>query len=210
MTAETLFDTTAPAPAPARAGGPRPLVIGLDIALVNSGVAGPDWTDHIRTKNLRGEARLDMILTAAQTFYRHADLVVIEGASYGSAMQGGHDEMAAARWQIRVDLWRRGIPFAVVPPDSRAVYALGTARPKHPATGRKLTPAETKGAVRDAVAERYGIETAGATRYDQADAYVLAAMGLDWLGYPLAVVADTHGRAMAGVAWPTTVPVVAR
>lgn len=198
--------TSTPTPAATTAAGPRPVVIGLDIALVNSGVAGDTWTDHIRTGKLRGEARLDAILGRAASFYRHADLAVIEGASYGSAMQGGHDELAAARWIIRLDLHRRGIPTAVVPPVSRTIYATGTARPKHPESGRPLSAAEAKGAVRTAVAERYGIETSGPTRYDQADAFVLAAMGLHWLGYPLAPVPDTHARALAGVAWPTPAP----
>ena len=131
-----LFDVTpTPAATTAARSRPLPLVIGLDIALTNSGVAGPDWTDHIRTGTLRGEPRLDTILERAASFYRHADLAIIEGPSYGSAMQGGHDELAAARWIIRHDLWRRGIPTAVVPPASRTIYAVGTARPKHPATG---------------------------------------------------------------------------
>jgi hypothetical protein len=195
---------------PTAATRPRPVVIGLDIALVNSGVAGADWTDHIRTGKLRGEARLSEILERAASFYRHADLVLIEAPAFGRALQAGHDEMAAARWIIRLDLRRRGIPFAVVNPHSRTIYALGHARPKHPVSGRALTAAEAKGAVRDAVAERYGLQTAGATRYDQADAFVLAAMGLHWLGYPLAPVPDTHSRALAGVAWPEQVPVVAR
>lgn len=201
----TQLSVTAPA-----VDRPLPLVIGLDIALVNSGVAGPDWTDHIRTGTLRGEARLDTILERASSFYRHADLVVIEAPAFGRALQAGHDEMAAARWIIRLDLYRRAIPCAVVNPHSRTIYALGHARPKHPQSGRALTAAEAKGAVRDAVAERYGIHTEGATRYDQADAYILAAMGLHWLGYPLAEVPATHSRALDGVAWPTKTPAAAR
>lgn len=201
----TQLSITAPA-----VDRPLPLVIGLDIALVNSGVAGPDWTDHIRTKPLEGEARLDAILERAASFYRHADLVVLEGAAFSRGLNTGGDEMAAARWIIRLDLHRRGIPFAVVNPQSRTIYALGTARPTHPATRRALTPPEAKAAVRAAVAERYGVETSGATRYDQADAYVLAAMGLHWLGYPLAEVPATHSRALDGVAWPENTPAVAR
>jgi hypothetical protein len=210
VTTPTLFNTVAPTPAAPAAAGPRPLVIGLDIALVNSGIAGPDWTDHIRTGNLRAEARLDAILEHAAAFYRHADLAVIEAPAFGRALQAGHDEMAAARWLIRLDLYRRGIPCAVVNPMSRTIYALGSGRPKHPESGRLLTAAEAKGAVREAIRERYGIETAGATRYDQADAFVLAAMGLHWLGYPLAEVPATHSRALDGVAWPTAVPLAAR
>jgi hypothetical protein len=179
VTQQLALDTPAATPA----AGPRPLVIGLDVALVNSGVAGPDWTDHIRTKTLRGEARLDAILTAAQTFYRNADLAVIEAPAFGRALQAGHDEMAAARWIIRLDLHRRRIPCAVVNPMSRTIYATGTARPKHPVSGRMLTAAEAKAEVRNAVRERSGIHTAGAT---------------------------THARALDGVAWPANAPLAAR
>jgi len=189
--------------------GAQPLVVGLDIALVNSGIAGPDWTDHIRTGKLRGEERLIAILSSARSFYRSADLVVIEGASFGNALQTGHDEMAAARWMIRTDLRRRGIPFAVVPPSNRTVYALGTSRPKDPATGGRYDAKQVKGLIRDTVAARYGIDCGGTTRYDRADAFILAAMGLHWLGHPLAEVPDTHSRALTTVPWPTATPAVA-
>lgn len=204
----TLLD--AAPPAATTAAGARPLVIGLDIALVNSGVAGPGWTDHIRTGKQRGEERLCTILSAARSFYRSADMVVIEGASFGSALQAGHDEMAAARWMIRTDLHRRGIPFAVVPPHNRTVYALGDGQPKDIETRARLTSKQAKALVRDAVAERYGVDCEGTTRYDQADAYVLMAMGLDWLGYALAQVPDSHSRALKTVPWPVLTPAVSQ
>ncbi|MFE5871600.1 hypothetical protein ACFQ6V_23545 [Streptomyces roseifaciens] len=177
-------------------------MIGLDIALGITGVAGAGWTDIIRTGDRRAEERLAYIVKAAASFYRHADYVVIEGPSYGSAKQIGHDEMAAARWMVRCDLHRRGIPCAVVPPDCRTIYATGKARWKHPESGRKLSSAEVKGMVRDAVYERYGMPCDGAGRYDQADAYVLVAMGLDRLGSRLADVPEDHYRALAGCQWP--------
>lgn len=204
----TLFDLTTPAPA-RPAVGPNPLVIGLDIALITSGVAGPGWADHFRTTGLTGEDRLTHIVDTAAGYYRNADLVIIEGAAYSMAKQVGHDEMSAARWMIRCDLRKRGIPFAVVTPDSRTIYATGRARWKDD-DGRKLTPKQVKGKVRDEAAWRYGIEFAGTARYDEADAYVLMAMGLDWLGYPLASVPKTHSRALKGVAWPTQTVAVAR
>lgn len=195
------IETAAPA-TPTTGAAPQPLVIALDIALVNSGIAGTGWTDHIRSGDRRDEERLDYVLDTAASFYRHAEYVVLEGPSFGSALQRGHDEMAAARWMIRCDLRKRGIPCAIVPPDNRTLYALGHARPKDPVTGKKYESRQVKAMVRDAVAERYGIKCTGTTKYDQADAYVLLAMGLDHLGHPLADVPPTHARALAGVQWP--------
>ncbi|MDQ3431698.1 MAG: hypothetical protein M3467_05675, partial [Actinomycetota bacterium] len=172
--------------------------------LGTTGVAGAGWTDVVRTGTRRGEDRLDYIVTTLSTFYRLADLAVIEGPSYGSALQQGHDELAAIRWMVRHDLWRRGIPVAVCPPDNRTIYATGKARWK----GEKST--QVKGRVRDAVAAQYGIDCTGTTRYDQADAYILMAMGCDWLGYPLADLPPTHRRSLVKVQWPTIVPAVAR
>lgn len=205
----TLFDLTPQAPAEPITTGPTPTVIGLDIALITSGVAGPGWADHFRTTGLTGEDRLSRIIETAASFYRHADFVVIEGAAYSMAKQVGHDEMSAARWMIRCDLRKRDIPFAVVTPDSRTIYATGRARWKDD-DGKKLTPKQVKGKVRDEAAHRYCMAFEGTARYDEADAYVLMAMGLDWLGYPLATVPKTHARALKGVAWPTQAVAVAR
>jgi hypothetical protein len=191
------------------AAGTQPLVISLDIALATSGVAGPGWADHFRTTGLAGEDRLQNILDTAASFYRDADLVIIEGAAYSRATQVGHDEMSAARWMIRCDLKRRRIPFAVVTPDSRTIYATGRARWKDE-DGKKLTPRQVKGKVRDEASRRYGIPFEGTARFDEADAYVLMAMGMDWLGYPLAEVPKTHSRALDGVHWPTQTVAVAR
>ena len=209
----TLFTQTPaaglPIARPAAAGATVPLVIGCDMALVTSGIAGPGWTDLIRTGNRRGEERLDYIVETAASFYRLADFVTIEGPAYSTAKQTGHDEMSALRWMIRCDLRRRGIPFAVVNPDSRTIYATGKARWKDD-EGRKLSSRQVKGLVRDAVAVQYGIECSGTHRYDEADAYVLMAMGADWLGYPLVELPPTHRRALKGVPWPTTPVAVAR
>lgn len=204
----TLFDTTE-IPAVTLTADTQPLVIALDIALTTSGVAGPGWADHFRTTGLAGEDRLQNILDTASSFYRNADLVLIEGPAYSRATQVGHDEMSAARWMIRCDLHRRRIPFAVVTPDSRTIYATGRARWKDE-DGKKLTPRQVKGKVRDEASRRYGMVFDGTARFDEADAYVLLAMGMDWLGYPLAEVPKTHSRALKGVAWPTQIVAVAR
>lgn len=60
--------------------------------------------------------------------------------------------------------------------------------------------------MRDAVASRCGLDCEGAGRYDQADVFILAAMGLHWKGRPLAAVPDVHSRALVAVLWPEPTP----
>lgn len=183
----------------------RPLVIGLDLSLRSTGLAGADWTDAIRTTPaLTGPARISYLRREIRDRVKLADLVVIEGPSHGSALQTGHHEMAGLWWAVTCDLHDADIPYAVVPPDCRTIYAVGKAR----WAGEKSP--QVKGRVRDAVRDRYGIECDGPARYDRADAFILAAMGLDWLGYPLAPVpAPGCSRGMDKVAWPTLIPAVA-
>ncbi|MFE2346158.1 hypothetical protein [Kitasatospora cineracea] len=181
---------------------PIPLVIGLDLSLTSTGIAGVDWADALRPKTgLRGHARLDWHLDEIKERTRAADLVMVEGASYGHGAQAGHHELAGLWWHVTQMLWRRGIPYAKVPPVQRIIYACGAANPAkgHPQNIRSRV---AKGMVRDAVAQRYGLECEGAGRYDKADAAVLAHMGRDWLGLPVVEVPETHRRALAGVAWP--------
>lgn len=167
-----------------------PRVIGLDLSLTCTGVAGEGWTDIIRPKaGLRGHPRLAFIVGQVATHIRNADLVVIEGPSFGGGVAHRHEDLAGLRVMVRHACWRRGIPYAVVPPSCRALYATGKG-------------SGSKGAVRDAVRERYGVECDGPGRYDQADAYTLLAMGLHHLGWPLAVLPDSHRRGLDGCQWP--------
>ncbi len=176
---------------PAAGGQARPLVVGLDLSLTCTGVAGHGWTDHLRTK-ARGDARLDYLVTGIATFIRSADLVVMEGPSYGHAQQAGHEDLAGLRVLVRRYCWRHRIPYAVIPPASLKMYATGRGN-------------ATKGEVRSAVADRYGIHTEGAARYDEADAYIAMAAGMDWAGHQLAPVPDRNARALDGCAWPEAV-----
>jgi hypothetical protein len=179
-----------------------PLVIGLDVAIGTTGVAGTGWAEAIHAPEKTLHERIDHQLREIKSYIRAADFVVIEGAAFSKANLAGMDQLSAMRWMVRQELWKRGIPYAVVPPDNRTIYATGRARWKDEA-GAKLTPTQVKGKVRDAVAERYGVECEGRWRYDKADAYVLLAMGLHHLGHPLADVPATHSRALAGADWPT-------
>ncbi|SCD41228.1 Holliday junction resolvasome RuvABC endonuclease subunit [Streptomyces sp. TverLS-915] len=190
MTAPTLFDQApaAPAPAPVAAGRPRPVVIGLDLSLTSTGVAGEGWTDNIRTK-LRGDARLVHVIDTVKTFIRSADLVVMEGPAYGHAALAGHEDLAGLRVLVRTYCYRQGIPYAAVPPSTLKLYVAGYGK-------------ASKGEVRSAVRDRYGIECEGPARYDEADAYSLVAAAYDWLGVPLATVPDRQHAALDGIAWP--------
>ncbi|MGV9760214.1 hypothetical protein ACWDUC_30955 [Streptomyces tricolor] len=66
-----------------------------------------------------------------------------------------------------------------------------------------------KGMVRSVAVERYGVECEGPGRYDQADATILAAMGLGWLGYSTVPVPDSHRRALESVRWTDLIPAAA-
>jgi len=169
----------------------RPLVIGLDLSLTCTGVAGEGWTDFIRPKGLRGHPRLNFILDMVNSFIKRADLVVIEGPSFGGGVQHRHEDLAGLRVMVRHACWRRQIPYAIVPPSCRALYATGKG-------------SASKGEVRDAIATRYGIELDGVGRYDRADAYTLLAAGLHHLGLPLAPVPEKNATGLIGCQWPDT------
>ncbi|MFJ4847588.1 hypothetical protein [Streptomyces sp. NPDC088733] len=186
----TALPIETPVPAlTTRAGvGPRPLVIGLDLSLTCTGVAGAEWTDHIKP-TMKGHFRLDYLITKIGDFIRNADLVVIEGPSFGAGVKHRHEDLAGLRVMARHWCWKHHIPYAIVPPSNRAMYAAGSGRASKPE-------------VREAISERYGIELEGVAKYDRADAYALAAAGLDWLGHPLAVVPPRNRLALNGCDWP--------
>lgn len=167
-----------------------PLVIGLDLSLTCTGIAGAGWTDHVRPKNLLGHERLAFLLDQVGSFIRAADLAVIEGPSFGGGVKHRHEDLAGLRVMVRQWCWSHGIAYAVVPPSCRALYAAGRGN-------------ASKGEVRTSVAERYGIELEGRARYDEADAYTLLAMGLDWLGHPLAAVPEKNATGLTGCQWPS-------
>lgn len=199
----TLFDLTPKAPAAALAAGPRPRlyrVAGLDISLTGTGIATLGGTTCIRTKGRRADsitdrrARQKHIVDTALTETGTVDLAVVEGPSHASMGQAGHHDLSGLWWCIVGALVDRDIPVAVVPPMSRAKYATGKGNSR-------------KAAVLDAAQKRYG---AILPNDNEADALVLRAMGLHWLGQPLAEVPDGHRAALAGAQWPDREAVTAR
>ncbi|MFC5202802.1 hypothetical protein [Streptomyces kaempferi] len=208
----TLFDLTTPA-APAAAGA-RPLdlptVYGLDLSLTSTGISNGLTAEALIPKNLDGHPRLEFHRrNVHERIPDDTSLVVMEGPAMSLGYRPGVEEMTYLRGLVKHDLWRRRIPLAVCYPQHRIIYATGAANPAkdYPANKRKTI---AKGMVRDTVIARYGVPCEGRGSYDQADSVILAAIGLHWLGYPLAVVPDSHRRALTAVAWPENVPAVAR
>lgn len=174
-----------------------PTVLGLDLSLSRTGVAGNaghGWADVIAPPvRLRGHDRLAWIQAEITNLYlTRVDLVVVEGPSYGnqgSARQAGHHERAGLWWLITHHLWARGTPVAVMPPASLKKWATGRGN-------------AGKDEIMREVARRYpwfqGDNNA-------ADALCLAAAGAHHLDAPMAVLPATHTAALAAVQWPETV-----
>ncbi|NUP52303.1 MAG: hypothetical protein HOW97_34020 [Catenulispora sp.] len=197
----TLFDVTHTASAPAPAGAPprTPRVAGIDVSLTSTGIATLGGTTTIPTKGKRADsiaqrrARLRHITDTVLTEVGHVDLAVIEGPSHHSV--GGSVWDRGGLWWLIVDgLTARDIAVAVMPPQCRAKYATGSG-------------AARKEAVMEAAQRRYG---ALCETDDEADALILRAAGLDWLGVPLTEVPPGHRVALTGCQWPDLVPAVAR
>jgi len=181
----------------------RPLLIaGIDLSLTSTGIAlvttQPDADGHTKRIESKGHAkaslaqrntRLTRLAKAITDEAGGADLVVIEGPSFGQTRQGGQHDRAGL-WWIVVNLLREEYSSTVVevPPACRARYATGKGN-------------AAKDMVLASVVKRYA--DWDVTGNDVADSLVLAAMGARHLGHPIETsLPTTHLAAMAGVAWP--------
>lgn len=202
MSAPALFPAprpTVPGPVPGAAGPSPYRVAGLDISLTGTGIATRGGTTRVPTTGRRRDTilqrrtRMRHILDAVLTEVGDVHLACIEGPSHHSV--GGSVWDRGGLWWLIVDgLCARDIPVAVIPPMSRAKYATGKGNSR-------------KAAVLEAAQRRYG---AILPSDDEADALILRAMGLDWLGQPLAEVPDGHRAALGGCQWPDREAVTAR
>jgi crossover junction endodeoxyribonuclease RuvC len=171
-----------------------PVVIGLDLSLTGSGVASSNgWCERVgisdvTTRSL-GEriVAVDHIANQILLLVAKPTMVCVEVPAF-SRSGGGALERGGLWWQVVRRLHRAEIPVAEVFNQHRMRYATGKAM-------------ASKGAIIDAVARRWPVfETAGDDNL--ADAAVLATMGADWLGHPLAPMPATHRKALDGVRWP--------
>jgi hypothetical protein len=183
-------------------------VIGLDPSLSLSGGAEISslgepavlyrWKPPAK---LRGPERMAWHLGNIARAAEGCDLALIEGIA-GSGVLGveAHLELAGLHWIIRLRLHQIGIPCAVIQPSIRMMYLTGKGRvPKEECL---------------LAAERRWPDT-GFVGTDDADAYTVAHMGADWLGFAPAqmpadrravltriVPAKKNKPAHPAIAWP--------
>lgn len=188
------------------------IVVGIDPSLTGTGIARVDTDDRlvaqtatVTSKGKRDDdwpTRLARIERLADEIVDHCwetdpesfdgsewetDLVVIEAPTLSQGRQGGHLDRHGLWWAILARLTANEVPYAVVTASARAKYATGRGN-------------AGKDEVLLAVARRF--PHVPVTDNNQADALVLAAVGADWLGYPLVELPKAHREALDKVAWP--------
>lgn len=171
---------------------PLPRVLGVDLSLTATGVSNGSWCQTISVPGRAGDdlvardERLHKIADYVLWLVGQPDLVVIEGPSHNS--RNGHVwDRAGLWWRVVHRLLAREVPLAVAPPASRAKYATGKGN-------------AGKDTVLLAASRRWS--DCPISNNNEADALVLAQMGLDWLGRPTVPMPATHKAALTGVAWP--------
>lgn len=174
-------------------------VVGIDPSITATGLASTGGSTRVIGRDGVTKLPLDRRVTVlrqlraeivAWAVGRCPALVVIEHPAFSRA-GGGAVERHFLFLDIAATLLAQDIPVAEVGPGMRALYATGKSQAK-------------KSVVVDAVARRFpDFETGGDENL--CDAVVLAAMGADHLGHPLAQMPATHRAALAKVAWPNLI-----
>lgn len=178
-------------------------VVGLDPSLTATGLARHDGTSTLKAKaGLVGMARLAWLRDQLLDFCAGADLVVVEGYSFGTQRQASHAHaLGELGGVVRLALFEAHIPYADCPPASLKRYATGKGN-------------ANKGQVLEAASKRSGLDFAGSS--DRADAFWLRQMGIAWLfetwpGGPVEAVVGfsgyirmpaDHRAALTGIKWP--------
>lgn len=168
---------------------PQPLVVGLDLSLVATGIAhmtADGVVTDLVTADGTGLIRLRRLAYYIRNLCEHADLVCIEGPAYHQGVGAGYHERAGLHWLVLDRLWKTSTPVAIVGPSVLKQYATGRGN-------------SGKDAMILAAARRFPTFDGD---NNQADALWLAALGLDHLTGQ-AVVPASHRAKLASVTWPT-------
>lgn len=166
------------------------IVLGLDLSLTSTGVAGSTWTEAIQPKKLSRWERLRYICDGVRAYVTDfaPDLVVVEGPSYNS--QGGHQHERGGLWWMATEVIdSRAISIASAPPTNIKKYA----------TGVGGGPKAGKDFVMLAAARHFSWFDGG---NDEADALWACAMGYDHLEAPLTKMPAVNRQALEKVDWP--------
>ncbi|WP_100499391.1 hypothetical protein [Geodermatophilus chilensis] len=171
-------------------------VVGVDLSLQATGIATAAGVRTIGSSGRQGaslrvrHARLadlatQVCLAVTEAAAPRMALVVLEAPAYDS--RTGHQHDRSGLWWLVVDeLLAAGHLVAEVTTGGLKKYATGKGVGK-------------KAAIVSAVTARYGVVFGDD---NQADAFVLRAMGMHRYGHPLATVPKTHAAALDAVAWP--------
>lgn len=173
-------------------------VLGIDPSLTSTGVAivadgrvesvariscpkptGPG-AEHVRLAAILA----DVLRIVGRPGDLRVDAVGIEGPSFSSRGGSSH-ERAGLWWLITQTLWTWRVPYYVVTPSQRMIYATGSGQ-------------ADKDRVIAAVVRRYlEVEVTG---NDEADGLIIAAIGARMLGEPVEEsLPQTHLRALAKI-----------
>lgn len=154
------------------------IVLGLDLSLTSTGYAldrpGRGLDVGRLTNNLRGPARLDWIAHEVIALAEQADLTALEGYAFARPNQA--HQVGELGGTVRLELWRRSIPYVEVPPSTVKKYAAGTGAAK-----KEQVLAE---AIR-----RLGYQGAST---DEADALWVRAVVLEAAGRPVVEMPKGH------------------
>jgi crossover junction endodeoxyribonuclease RuvC len=170
-------------------------IVALDLALEETGIGEHDdlgtRTFHLKAPG-RGHERMDWNLNRISQAIDGADIVAVEGPSYGShsGSQRGHHERAGLWWLVTHSLLRASeIPYVVIPPANNKMYATGKGN-------------ASKAAMLIAATRRFPDVDIHADD-NEADALWLLAATADHYGYPLVTMPQAHRAALATVpGWP--------
>lgn len=140
--------------------------VGLDLSLTSTGFSCGDTRAAIFVK-ATGPERLFLIaekVIELLSYVKGSPIVIVEGYSFASRNSQAHS-IGELGGVIRLELWKRGVPYIEVPPTVRAKFATGKGN-------------ASKGEVLSSVSARTGIVWEGKGADDMCDAFVLEEIGL--------------------------------
>lgn len=186
-------------------------VVGLDLSLTSTGMAGANWTRRIQSRAVNGlkeqlhrirKLALEIEYFANYELFESGDgkcLVVVEGLSFASKSSSAH-LVTGCWWLVVNHLAESGYLIAVVPPATLKAYALGYIGKR-----KKGEPVTSIDKGKDAMLQAATRKFANMTHNfgnDEADALWLCAMGYERLKRPLVEVPESQKRALEKVEWP--------